>query len=55
MKKISQVQRLAKVRRFEGERGNVELDAGGNWQPMKTPQNRGYAKRAAMTTLAREF
>ena len=38
-KKIGQVQRLTKVKRFEGERGNFELDAGGNWQPMKTPQN----------------
>ena len=46
MKKIGQVQRLMKVKRFEGERGNFEFDAGGNWQPMKTPQNRGYAKRA---------
>ena len=46
MKKIGQVQWLTKVKRFEGERGNFEFDAGGNWQPMKTPQNRGYMKRA---------
>ena len=46
MKKIGQVQRLTKVKRFEGERGDFELDARGNWQPMKTSQNRGYMKRA---------